>query len=542
MPLPPRVSEARAKAVPPPGPREAPGDRTRRRRAADFAASAAPDALSIKPLTLRGFGRTSSSREDPAPAKPRRGSRFLVPWLAAAGSLLAASGCDMGSNGRLARRLLEDHRRLNHARPLPSAQVVELTLSAPESGASGSLRIEWDFHNYRETFASAGATTVRGTQGEKGYFTDMDGVTRVISEPILAQLVTRSYFWRRGYLFDDAEWAKLELGPADPERVSIRLTPHAGNPLLLTFARRGLRLVAASSPDLAIDFESEDRWIDRSWTGASVHVAHRRTGLPTGTLADAVVGGWSAVWPPSSSSVDAPLAASSESMVAVRGSIGGADALIAVDSSVTCPVRIRPALAERMRLSPAPDVLGRRIASGVRVAIGDWSEPSVHVEVSEDLPEGADAALGGTLLREAIVEYDAPFGRLRLHDPARWVRPEGYYRCVLDDDGDRPVAILKRRAATLRVTAGKTAVRALTLAVEAAARAGISPESRSASDLHWGPLALPPLDLVPVPSGFDPAAGDDGALSSRFLLRFRAVLDMTHRWAYLKPESGPKGD
>ena len=147
-------------------------------------------------------------------------------------------------------------------------------------------------------------------------------------------------------------------------------------------------------------------------------------------------------------------------------------------------------------------------------------------------------AIGGALYREAIVEYDAAGGRLRLHDPARWVRPDGYYRSVLDDDGDRPVAILKRRAETLRVVAGASAVRALTLAVESAERVGFPPESRIADGMRWGPAALPPLDLVPRASGFDPGRGDDGFLSSGFLLRFRAILDMPHRWAYLKPETG----
>jgi hypothetical protein len=457
-------------------------------------------------------------------------------------AFIASIGCDMGSNGRLAHRILEDYRKATHARPMPVSQVVTLSLSSPDAAASGALRIEWDAHNYRETCSSGGATTIRGTQGEKGYFTDLDGVTRVISDPILAQLVTRSYFWRRAYLFDEAERARMELGPADAERVSIRFTPHGGNPLLLTFVRRGLRLAAASSPGLALEFQSDDRWLDRSFNGTAVRVERRHTGLPSDSLPDATVGGWSAVWP--SVSVDAPLVAPGDPAVVVRGTVGGAETAIAVDSSVTCPVRIRPALAERLRLVSQPDVLGRRIVSNVRIGIAGWSEPSVHAEISDDVPAGADAALGGTLFRESIVEYDAPAGRLRLHDPARWVRPEGYYRCVLGDDGDKPVGILKRRSSTLRVTAGATGIRALTLAVESASRAGILAESRSAEGLHWGPLALPPLDLVPVPSGFDPPAGDDGALSSRFLLRFCAVLDMTHRWAYLKAETGPppKGD
>jgi len=453
----------------------------------------------------------------------------------------AALACG-GSDTRLARRILEDHRRKTSDRPLPGSQIVRLALFAPAGGATGTLEIEWDPRRFRETMTSAGATTIRGIQGGKAYFTDMDGVTRVVSEPVLAELVTHSYFWRRAWLFDDRERAKLALGPADERRVSLRLTPLGGNPLQLTFDRRDLRLLAVRSPGLDLELESRTAWRDASRAGPPIRVEHRRTGLPIGELSDAAIGGWTAVW--QQPSVEAPLLSREGGDVAVRGSIAGQPAVIAVDASVDGPVRVRPGLASRLGLLFAPDVFGRRIAPGARVAIGDWSEPSVHVEASEDVPPGADVAIGGALYREAIVEYDAAGGRLRLHDPARWVRPDGYYRSVLDDDGDRPVAILKRRAETLRVVAGASAVRALTLAVESAERVGFPPESRIADGMRWGPAALPPLDLVPRASGFDPGRGDDGFLSSGFLLRFRAILDMPHRWAYLKPETGapPKGD
>ncbi len=463
--------------------------------------------------------------------------RHFAVLLAAAAAFVFAAGCGIGADARLARRILEDHRRITHGRPLPASQVIRLALSRPGSPATGSLRIEWNGRNYRETFTSAAATSIRGIQGERGYFTDVDGVTRVISDPILAQLVTRSYFWRRAYCFDDAERARLALGPADAEHVSVRMTPLGGNSLLLTLDRRTLQLSSVTSAGLALQFESESRWRDLSWKGAAVSVEHRHTGLPTDGLVDATIGGWSAAW--TSPVVDAPFQGSDEPAVIVRGSIGGADARIAVDAGVDGPIRIRPSLAGRLRIVPDTDVLGRKLLSGVRFAIGGFSEPSVHAEISDDIPPGADAAVGGALWREAIVEYDTPAGRLRLSDPARWVRPEGYYRAVLDDDGDRPVGILKRKGKTLRVTAGVSSVRALTLAVSSATRTDFSEQSRAAEGLFWGPAALPPLDLVPVLSGFDPPAGDDGALSSRFLRRFRAVIDMTHRWAYLKPESGP---
>ncbi|MEP7132099.1 MAG: hypothetical protein ABI914_02965, partial [Acidobacteriota bacterium] len=119
-----------------------------------------------------------------------------------------------------------------------------------------------------------------------------------------------------------------------------------------------------------------------------------------------------------------------------------------------------------------------------------------------------------------------------------WVRPEGYYRAVLDDDANRPVAILKKSRELLRLLAGTATPTALTVASESARRLGFAAGARSAEGLHWGPAPLPPVEMVQQESGFDPSAGDDGRLSARFLLRFHAIIDMPHRWAYLKPEAG----
>ena len=95
--------------------------------------------------------RPSSLRDRVAPAT-------LVPWLAlepAAGTsglnryrsirlaallLLAvlAAACGEPSDLRIARRILENHRRRAGVKPLPSAQIVRLKLSGP--GASEGSR------------------------------------------------------------------------------------------------------------------------------------------------------------------------------------------------------------------------------------------------------------------------------------------------------------------------------------------------------------------------------------------------------------------
>ena len=66
--------------------------------------------------------------------------------------------------------------------------------------------------------------------------------------------------------------------------------------------------------------------------------------------------------------------------------------------------------------------------------------------------------------------------------------------------------------------------------------------ARTAEGFRWGPAPLPPIDLERKENLFDPSRGDDGRLSARFLLRFQAIIDMPHRWAYLKPETGEGGN
>ncbi|MEO8430445.1 MAG: hypothetical protein ABI592_02970 [Acidobacteriota bacterium] len=486
----------------------------------------------------RGGGATAIS--SPRGGRSRGTRRAIVRGLTILG--LAAVAFAPGacrSDSRLASRILEDYRRSSHARPLPASQVIRIALSAPGSPASGSQQVEWDGHSYRETFASAGFTTIRGIQSGKAYFIDEDGVTRVVSEPVLAELTTRSFFWRRAYLFEDLERAKLELGPADERRVSLRVTPRNGNPLLLSFTRRDLRLVAARSAGLDIAFTTDSRWRDASRRGSPVDAELRHTGLPANTLMDAAVRAWNGVFTHPVEETDfRKLPAEG---VAVAARLGERAVILAIDAEADGPVRVRPAVAETLGVSFVPDVFGRRLARGPALSIAGWTDPGAALEVSEAIPEGADAAVGGVLFRETVVEYDEDHGRLRLHPPDKWVRPEGYYRCVLDDDGNRPMAIVHHAKETLRLLAGVTAPASVALAPESAERAGIPPESRSAEGLRWGPISLPALDLTRREEAFDPARGDDGRLSSRFLRRFRAILDLPHRWAYLRPETAPPG-
>ena len=461
---------------------------------------------------------------------------------ARAGLLLLAvlaTACGERSDVQIARRILDDHRRRAHVKPLPGAQVIRLRLSSParNNGAEGTGRIEWEGSNYRETLSSAGWTVIRGIQAGKAYWTDEDGVTRVASEPVLSELLTRSYFWRRGYLFDDLERARVSLGPAEERTVSVRLTPPGGNPLLLIFSKGG-QLVAARSPRFDLEFQTPARFTDSSRPDARFQAEIRSTALPSDEMADAQAGGWTSRW--TADRAESPLRRAGHALL-LDGRIGGVAARIAVDAAADGPLRLRAGFAGRLALSPQQDVLGRRVARCGPLEIGKGSSlsyPRLFCEISDELPEGADAVGGSVFFRETVVEMDPADSAVRFHDPARWTAPPGFFRGLLDDDGDRPVAVLRRGSETVRLRAGTAAGPALVLAPESARRLEVAAPGTAAQGLRWGTASLPASPVLVEPDAFDPAWGDEGALGFELLLNFHLFLDMPRRWAYLRPLAG----
>ena len=446
---------------------------------------------------------------------------------------LSAAACGQRSDLQIARRILENHRRRAGVKPLPGAQVVRLHLSAPTARETveGTEQIEWDGSNYRETISSAGCTVVRGIQAGKAYLTDEDGVTRVTSEPTLSELLTRSYFWRRAYLFDNLENARIALGPADARTVSVQLTPRGGHPLLLTFSIGG-DLVGARSPRFHLEFQGPRRFLDASRPAARVEAEIASSALPSDSLADTRAGGWSARWP--ESSVEAVLD------VIGRGRgfdarLAGAPLRIALDAAADGPLRLRTGVARKLGLSVLPDVFGRRLARAGPLEVGALSFPSLWIQVSDEIPEGADAEAGGVFFREAVVEIEPAPARIRFHDPARWTPPAGYFRGLLDDDGNRPMAIVRQGSGTLRVRAGTGAVAGMLLAPDSAHRMGLAAPGSVAAELRWGSAPLPPAPVTVLPAAFDSDWGDDGSLGFDVLLQFHIFWDMPRRWAYLRP-------
>ncbi len=460
--------------------------------------------------------------------------RLAAPAAILALAALLAGACGRDSAGRIADRLLRDYRAKSGLRPLPTAGSIRVRLSPAggEGGEAGLEEIEWEGARYRETLTSAGVSTVRGIQGGKAFYVDEDGVTRVGSEPMLAELLTRSYFWRRAYLFDDRERAKLALGPADASGLAISLRPRGGNDLGLGFDRDAKTLRRVASPRFRLEFENATRFRDLSRMPVAGEIVW--TGLPTRRLPDPIVGGWHGRF--IEPFAEAPLDPEPSRLV-IPATVSGKPARLALDADASGPLRVTPELARRAGLSGRRDVFGRMLADGGTLAIGSLTMPGLRVEIG-DTPEGTDAVAGGVLTRETILEIDPGAGRVRIHDPARWVPPGGFGRNAVDDDGNVPAAILFRAGRRLRLRAGVTTPSPLRLASRTAAELGLAPGAAELDGLVWGTLRLPPIPTRIQSAGFDADWGDDGAIGAPLLRRFHVYLDLPHRWIYVKPLGG----
>jgi hypothetical protein len=270
--------------------------------------------------------------------------------------------------------------------------------------------------------------------------------------------------------------------------------------------------------------------------GAPVEVEISSITLPSDQMTDTQTGGWSARWPgPSSEAVLSRIGRSP----GMDARMGGAPIRIALDASADGPLRVRAGLAQRLGLSPQPDVFGRRLAQTGPLEIGALSFPALKVQVSDEIPEGADAEAGGVLFRETVVEIDPVEKRIRFHDPAHWTAPAGYFRALLDDDGDRPVAVIRQGSRTVRLRAGTSAAPGLLLAPDSARRMELSAPGSVAKDLRWGTAPFPTVPVAVLPAAFDSDWGDDGSLGFDILLGFHVFWDMPHRWAYLRPLDAP---
>ena len=446
--------------------------------------------------------------------------------------LLALPACRQDSQLRIAERILERYRHATAARPLPLSHVIRMTLRPVRAGdAAGAAEIAWEPNRYRERVSSAGVATERGIQGGKAYAIDEDGSTRVVSEPVLRELLTRSYFWRKAWLFEDRERARLSLGPADSAIASIRLVPLGGNPLVLSFSRRDGHLTAVRSPRFDLDFERDGSFRLASEIRPPIVGKIAWSGLPSEPIADAAVGGGCGKFV---GQAEVTFERTASGGLAIPVAVNGVAMRLSLDASLDGPLRLSPDAAKRLGLALSTDVFGRSLAAGAALAVGTFSCAGIHVEAAATPPE-VDGVVGGTLYREAVVEIDPAARRLALHDPARWVAPAGFSRMLVDDDGDLPVTTLRRGSRVARLTVGVPIGSAdISVAPDALDRLGVTAPG-AADALRWGILELPELSVVRDPN---PAAvdwGDDGKIGFAMLLRFHSHLDLTHRWIYVQP-------
>ena len=470
-------------------------------------------------------------------AYTRRSRRIGATGLALS-ALLSVAGCRSESEAELALRILDRYRQASGARPLAASQVIRMRLTpgnASSISAAGEAEVAWRRGRYRERVTSGVASTERGIQGGKAYYVDEDGFTRVASEPVLGELLARSYFWRRAWLFEDRERARIALGPADARTVSIRITPSGGShTLTLSFSRRDGQLAAVRSPRFDLDFTGPTRFREASGRRPPVAAEITSVDLPTGPLPDSTVGGGCGTFAAAPTPVT--FEPTPDGGLTVPASVNGVPVRLALDAAVDGPLRVSPAVAERLGLPFSSDVFGRSIGSGGRLDLGGFSCETIHLEATPDLPDGADASAGGTIFREAVVEVDPVKSLLTLHDSSRWVQPEAFTRVLVDDDQNRPVTILRRSGEDVRVRV-LSPIRGgahLRLAPEAAGRVGVEPPA-TVDGFRWGGVALPGLSVVSETGPSSPAWGDDGALGFPLLLRFHSYLDLTYRWLYLRP-------
>lgn len=460
--------------------------------------------------------------------RSRLRSFFLLPLL------LAPLACRLDAGRKVAERILDRYRRAETAKPLPVSYVIRMRLLPEIPGAgTGVSEVAWEPNRFRERVSSAGVTTERGIQSGKAYFTDEDGVTRVASEPVVRELLSRWYFWRRAWLFADRAGARIGLGSADAASVSVRLEPPGANPLLLAFSRRDGRLLAVHSPRFDLDFTSDRAFRERSGRRPAVRAEIAWAGLPTGEIADAVVGGEHSRIAASAGLV--PFERTPGGGISFPAHVNGVPLRLSLDAVVDGPLVISRHKATGLPLSFAKDVYGRSLAAGAALEVGSFSAAGIHVEAADAVPDGSDGVIGGTLLREAVVELDPKARGLGFHDPARWVFPAGFNRMIVDDDGDRPVATIRRKSNDARFLVGSsTAGDDLRVSSVAASRLGLAVPGEAVG-LRWGILALPPVSAAAETRPTSPGWGDDGTLGFALLLKFHVYLDMPHRWIYVRP-------
>src|SRR5206468_482656 len=227
---------------------------------------------------------------------------------------------------------------------------------------TGVEEIAWEPNRFRERISSAGATTERGIQGGKAYFTDEDGVTRVVSEPVLRELLSRSYFWRRGWLFADRERAHVSLGPADASRVSVRLEPFGANPLVLAFSRADGRLLSVRSPRFDLDFVDTRSFRETSGRHPPVRAEIAWIGLPTDRIPDASVGGGCGRFAAAAGPV--LFEGTSDGGISFPARVNGAAVRLALDADADGPPQISAGKSGAVFPSFSKDVYGRSIVAG----------------------------------------------------------------------------------------------------------------------------------------------------------------------------------
>ena len=197
----------------------------------------------------------------------------------------------------MAARILDRYRKASGAKPLPASGMIRIRLAGPggAAGEPGREEVLWEPRRYRETRVVGRADDGRGASNRARLTSPTRTASRASPRSqVLRELLTRSYFWRRAWLFGDRERRCLRLGPgAGRRRLDRASTSSDGNTLTLDVlaqatagsSRRGRRASTSSSV-------ARSRFRDVSDpANRPVEGEVDWTGLPTGRCRAAEVGG-----------------------------------------------------------------------------------------------------------------------------------------------------------------------------------------------------------------------------------------------------------
>ena len=283
------------------------------------------------------------------------------------------------------------------------------------------------------------------------------------------------------------------LGSANDEEVSIRLQPYGGNPLLLTFSRRDGRLALGPLPAVRPRLLVRHEVSRRIRSPPSVRRRDRLDRAPHRLDARMpTVGGGRARF--SEVSSRDPVRSGVRARRRSRADRRRAGAPGRRRRGGRAGRGSRPVACAAAASRSRRDVFGRRVAEAPRSRSGASTYPSLFVEAARAISRRASTR------RRAAASFGRPsWSSTRARASSASTTPSAgsfrtaTLRVVIDDDGDRPVAVLDRGSHEAARHRGKRhrSAASLELAPPRAPGGRVCERGRRPADMLWGPPRSP---------------------------------------------------